>query len=147
MDGIGYHIGEDREGHAILQPTLLLTFFAHFKGAIVQDELFRLASLGMSCVDNELGDGEISELRQFIQVNERKGDNSRYQRSLDVLLRYSLVQRVNGEWPGTRMHHLGQWRGNAERPKSTMAVASTSWIFEAPQEQNPGYSPNVGVHT
>jgi hypothetical protein len=33
-----------------------------------------------------------------------------YRHSLDVLARYSLVQRVQGEWPGTAMHSLVQWR-------------------------------------
>lgn len=27
-----------------------------------------------------------------------------------MLLRYSLVQRVDGAWPGIRMHNLVQWR-------------------------------------
>ncbi|RLM00009.1 hypothetical protein CFD26_106277 [Aspergillus turcosus] len=59
---------------ADLQPSLLLTFLAHFKGAVIQDELFRLASLSMIAVNEELGEGELIELRQFIQVNERKWD-------------------------------------------------------------------------
>ncbi|RHZ68735.1 hypothetical protein CDV55_107208 [Aspergillus turcosus] len=54
--------------------TSTLTFLAHFKGAVIQDELFRLASLGMIAVDEELGEGELAEMWQFIQVNERKWD-------------------------------------------------------------------------
>lgn len=60
--------------HADLQPSLLLTFLAHFKDAVIQDELFRLATLGMIAVDEELGEGELTELQQFIQVSERKWD-------------------------------------------------------------------------
>ncbi|CAG8067062.1 unnamed protein product [Penicillium nalgiovense] len=93
-----------------LQPGLLLTFLAHFQGTIVQDEMFRLASLGMSAVVDEFGEGVSTEVRMFLPETEGKWDNFTYRHSIDVLARYSLIQRVHGEWPGTIMHSLVQWR-------------------------------------
>ncbi|CAG8063314.1 unnamed protein product [Penicillium nalgiovense] len=93
-----------------LQPGLLLTFLAHFQGAIVQDEMFRLASLGMSSVVDEFGEGDSTELQKFLPQTDGKWDNFTYRHSIDVLARYSLIQRVHGEWPGTIMHSLVQWR-------------------------------------
>ncbi|KAJ5393627.1 uncharacterized protein N7487_011268 [Penicillium crustosum] len=93
-----------------LQPGLLLTFLAHFQGTIVQDEMFRLASLGMSAVVDEFGEGVSTEIRMFLPETEGKWDNFTYRHSIDVLARYSLIQRVHGEWPGTIMHSLVQWR-------------------------------------
>ena len=42
--------------HADEQPGLLLTLLAHFKGTIVQDEMFRPAALGISRLDDELAE-------------------------------------------------------------------------------------------
>lgn len=98
--------------YAHLQPILLLSFLARFKGSIIQDEMFRLASLGMAAVDRQLGEEEglSSDTRQFLQLSGTKWDSFLYRQSRDVLLRYSLVQRVEGEWPGVTMHSLVQWR-------------------------------------
>lgn len=93
-----------------LQPGLLLKFLAHFQGTIVQDEMFRLASVGMSAVVDELGEGISPELQMFIPETEGKWDNFIYRESIKVLVRYSLIQRVRGEWPGTTIHSLVQWR-------------------------------------
>ncbi|CAG8293183.1 unnamed protein product, partial [Penicillium salamii] len=91
-------------------PGVLLSFLAHFRGSIVQDEVFRLASLGISAVDDELGEQNSPGLRIFIPQDEEDWDRFRYNQSIDVLARYSLVQRVYGNWPGTTMHSLVQWR-------------------------------------
>jgi tetratricopeptide (TPR) repeat protein len=106
-----------------LQPGLLLTFLAYFKGNIIQDEMFRLASLGMTAVDGELddeaGEGIPTELRKFVTLDRSKWDSFLYRQSCDVLLRYSLLQRVDGEWAGVTMHSLVQWRavqGDRSRP-------------------------------
>ncbi|KAK0734715.1 P-loop containing nucleoside triphosphate hydrolase protein [Lasiosphaeria miniovina] len=100
--------------HSRLQPELLLTFLAQFKGSIVQDELFRLACLGMTTVDAQL-DGEADEvmpvgLRQFLSLYKGEWDSFRYRQSRDVLVRYSLLHRAEGQWPGVTMHSLVQWR-------------------------------------
>jgi hypothetical protein len=99
--------------HAHLQPILLLAFLARFRGTLVQDEMFRLASLGMALVDQELGgEGQRlpSELRRFLALDGSEWDSFLYRQSRDVLLRYSLSQRVEGEWACMTMHSLVQWR-------------------------------------
>ena len=49
--------------HADEQPGLLLTLLAHFKGTIVQDEMFRPAALGISRLDDELAEEMPPEIR------------------------------------------------------------------------------------
>ncbi|KAK3937548.1 hypothetical protein QBC46DRAFT_460804 [Diplogelasinospora grovesii] len=89
------------------QPDLLLTFLAHFKGAIIQDEVFRLAALGTATIDDAFVNGIPPALQQFFPV---EWDNFRYRQSREVLLRYNLLKRVEGTWPGVTMHGLVQWR-------------------------------------
>src|SRR3569833_3118521 len=99
-----------------LRPTVL----AQFIGSIVQDEMFRLASLGMAEVDDALDDevdeGMPADLRQYFLLHGGKWDSFRYRQSRDVLVRYSLLQRVDGQWPGTTMHSLVQWRAMQNEP-------------------------------
>ncbi|KXX72981.1 Protein SERAC1, partial [Madurella mycetomatis] len=97
-----------------LRPDMLLTFLAHFKGSIVQDELFRLASLGTEEVEAELGKeaskGMPAELRQFLPLFRGEWDSFQYRQGRDLLLRYNLLQRVGEPWAGVTMHSLVQWR-------------------------------------
>ncbi|KAJ5503479.1 hypothetical protein N7463_006353 [Penicillium fimorum] len=92
------------------QPSLLLTFLAHFHGTIVQNEMFRLASLGMLAVNDELGEDNSTGPQMFIPETKGEWDDFNYRQSIDVLVRYSLIQRVHGQWPGTTMHSLVKWR-------------------------------------
>ncbi|KJZ69751.1 hypothetical protein HIM_10862 [Hirsutella minnesotensis 3608] len=96
--------------HTHLEPGLLLTFLAHFKGTIIQDEMFRLAALGAKLLDNGLVDEIPTDLRQFFQGNEGKWDSFPYRQSRELLVRYSLLHRVAGTWAGVTMHKLVQWR-------------------------------------
>ncbi|KAK3898990.1 hypothetical protein C8A05DRAFT_37396, partial [Staphylotrichum tortipilum] len=100
--------------HPNLKLDALLTFLAHFKGSIVQDELFRLASLGMvevdAMLDDEADGGMPAELQQLLKLREGEWDSFRYRESLNELIRYGLVQRTEGHWPGVAMHGLVQWR-------------------------------------
>ncbi|KAK4652120.1 hypothetical protein QC762_0099710 [Podospora pseudocomata] len=97
-----------------LLPDVLLTFLAHFKGGIIQDEMFRLASLGMEKVKANMGEEESEgmpfELQQFLPLAGDKWDDFRYQQGCRLLLRYSLLQRVDGGWAGVTMHGLVRWR-------------------------------------
>ncbi|KAI0399616.1 hypothetical protein F4802DRAFT_29064 [Xylaria palmicola] len=112
-----------RDEHADLQLDILLTFLAYFKGTIVQDEVFRLASLGMKAagtrLENEADRGTLPDIRQYIPVGKNGWDSFRYRQCYDVLVRYALLQRVEGAWPGVTMHSLVQWRarqGTQTRP-------------------------------
>ncbi|KAK3368554.1 hypothetical protein B0H63DRAFT_77770 [Podospora didyma] len=96
------------------RPDLLLTFLAHFKGSIIQDEMFHLASLGMAAVNvglgKEVGDKMPAELQQYFSLGEDGWDSFGYRQGCDILLRYNLLQRVEGKWAGVTMHSLVQWR-------------------------------------
>jgi len=100
--------------HAHLQPTVLLAFLARFKGSIVQNEMFRLAALGMDAVEDALGTDEEQglpdDIRQFLQADGSDWDDFVYRQTRDLLVRYSLVQPAGGEWRGVTMHSLVQWR-------------------------------------
>ncbi len=92
------------------QPSVLLTLLAHFKGTIIQDEMFCLAAVGMSLLDDELAEEIPPEIRRFFEVDQNDWDSFDYRQSRDVLVRYSLLQRIEGQWPGVAMHKLVQWR-------------------------------------
>ena len=91
-----------------------LAFLAYFSQGIIEDELFRLVSLGSSVFDRKPGqrDRDCPDwLKQLIKFDGQEWDSFYYHRKLlEPLVRYSLVQRVNGEWPGVIIHGLVQWR-------------------------------------
>ncbi|KAF6806669.1 Kinesin light chain 5, partial [Colletotrichum plurivorum] len=109
-----------RRQHPFERPELLLQFLAHFHGAIVQEEMFRLASLGMPIVKAKIGevDGLSHELEQFILLKNGEWDSFQYRIGRDVLLRYNLLQQVEGDqkvdWAGVTMHNLVRWRAKQD---------------------------------
>ena len=95
------------------RPDLLLVFFARFRGSIVQDELLRLASLGLSILKERFGEENEflpAWIEAWIELNEDQWDSFYYRTARDLLIRYSLLQRADGEWPAVTMHSLVQWR-------------------------------------
>ena len=95
------------------RPHLLLAFFARFRDSIVQDELLRLASLGLSILKEHFGEeNELLPLwiEAWIELNEDQWDSFYYRAASDLLIRYSLLQRADGKWPAVTMHSLVQWR-------------------------------------
>ncbi|KAF0317135.1 kinesin [Colletotrichum asianum] len=95
------------------RPDLLLTFIAQFKGGIVEEEMFRLASLGMAEVNttlsNEPIDGAQYELQQFLSSTDKGWDDFKCRQAREALVRYNLLQKVEGHggaWPGVSMHSL-----------------------------------------
>jgi hypothetical protein len=96
--------------HKRLRPDILLTFLAYFKGSVFQDEIFRLASLGIVAVniklDKEVVEGIPTKLQIFFPSGDGGWDSFAYRQGLDVLLRYNLLQRVEGNWTGVTMHSL-----------------------------------------
>jgi hypothetical protein len=99
--------------HADVRPGLLLAFLARFNGGIIQDELLRLASLSIFVIDQELHQ-EAQELfnwlKRLIKTDRQEWDSFYYQKAVEPLVRYSLLQRADGEWPAVSMHNLVQWR-------------------------------------
>ncbi|KAL9579751.1 MAG: hypothetical protein Q9203_006566, partial [Teloschistes exilis] len=99
--------------HADLRPRWLLAFLARFSDGVVQDELFRLASLSISSVTREIYD-ETAELPQWLAkvlaLDGKEWDDFYYRQGRNVLIRYNLLQRTQEDWAGVRMHGLVQWR-------------------------------------
>ncbi|CAG8376302.1 unnamed protein product [Penicillium salamii] len=124
-------LGRIEREYAQFHPGLLLTFLAWSKSTIFQDELFRLASLGISDIDKNLGDILSSEFRQFISAKDDSWDSFLYRKSLEILIRYSLVQRVHGDWPGTTMHSLVQWRAMHRYQSEPWKWYHSAFIFAA----------------
>ncbi len=99
--------------HADLRPGLLLAFLARFSDGVVQDELFRLASLRISSVTWQIYDDTIELPEWLAKILASKGnewDDFYYRQGRNVLIRYNLLQRTQGDWDGVRMHGLVQWR-------------------------------------
>jgi hypothetical protein len=99
-----------------LRPGLLLAFLARF-GATVQDEVLRLASIDFELMREGLyPHPEAAPLPEWLHKalattgKERIWDDFYYRQSRDILVRYNLLQRVEGRWPGVSMHSLVRWR-------------------------------------
>jgi hypothetical protein len=99
-----------RRDYPQLHPSLLLTFLAHFRGTTVQDEILRLAALGIPRVQSTIGEGLPVSLQEFLSAEEGKWDSFQYRESRKKLLRYNLLKQVDGKWLGVTMHKLIQWR-------------------------------------
>ncbi|KAF2867143.1 hypothetical protein BDV95DRAFT_598272 [Massariosphaeria phaeospora] len=108
--------------HLGLPARLLLAFLARFRGTVIQDELFRLASAAVLETRHALYDGAelpswLSDALTLTGTNE--WDDYFYEQTRNRLVRFSLLQRTRGEWPGVSMHGLVQWRATkyeAEQP-------------------------------
>ena len=110
--------------------SLLLTFLAMLDGANVQDELFRLASLGLPTLPKALytQHEKLPEwFKRWIAVNGEMWDNFHYRKGIEPLLQYGLLQPVEGVWPGVTMHGLVQWR--ARKQHVDQPLAPCLWIF------------------
>ncbi|GAB7328586.1 hypothetical protein MBLNU13_g00533t2 [Cladosporium sp. NU13] len=96
-------------------PVQLLSFLTLLDRANVQNELFRLASLGLEDACDRLN----VNVPTWMQVLLGKGkddewDDSCYRTTMRVLQRYGLVRSVGGPWKGVTMHSLVKWRAGAE---------------------------------
>ena len=104
------------------RPDLLLAFLARFRGTVVPDEVFRLASSGLPVLKQYLGEETESLpawLAAYIELDENQWDSFHYRTARDLLIRYNLLQRADGWWAGVTMHRLVQWRAKKweiERP-------------------------------
>lgn len=92
---------------------LMLVFLAHFSSGFIQEEVFRLASFGLTPVRQDIfaKEEEFPEwLKSLLAVDGEKWDNFHYRRAREPLLKYGLLRSVSGDWPGVRMHSLVRWR-------------------------------------
>ena len=98
-----------------IYPVQLLAFMTLFDRANVQDELFRLASLGLDEACTQLDDSVPSWLRKLLEKNINNEWNGFYYReTVKCLLRYSLIRPVSEPWKGITMHGLVQRRAQQE---------------------------------
>jgi hypothetical protein len=116
-----------------LRPGLLLAFLARF-GATVQDEVLRLASIDLKQTRVDLyPHPEAAPLPEWLHKalattgKERMWDDFYYRQSRDILVRYNLLQRVEGRWPGVSMHNLVRWRAR----QYADVQASEAWYLVA----------------
>ena len=98
-----------------IYPTRLLGFFTCLDRASVQDELFRLASLGLQETCHRLRFDTPSWMKALLAKDvDGKWDDYAYRASMKALLRYGLVRPVGGRWKGSTMHSLVRWRASVD---------------------------------
>lgn len=99
-----------KELYPSLKPELVLTFLAHFRGAIIHHELFVLAikhANEAAHIYHKMAN------YSFERCVSRCPDSWKYldyTKSFKPLLRYGLLQEVKGNWKGVTMHSLVRWR-------------------------------------
>ncbi|KAI7569125.1 hypothetical protein KC343_g2333 [Hortaea werneckii] len=92
----------------------LLGFLTLLDKSNAQEELFRLASLGLQKSCDQLG----TSVPGWMQGLLRKGKDNKwndlcYRTTVRALQRYGLVRPVGGPWKGLTMHSLVRWRAGA----------------------------------
>ena len=98
---------------------MFLGLIARFRGSLVQEEMFRLASHGIALIRDEfLNDNEEvpSWLAKLLAVEDQEWQSFYYRDICTIFVRYSLLQKVDGEWPGLTMHDLVRWRAIKDNP-------------------------------
>jgi tetratricopeptide (TPR) repeat protein len=94
-----------------IYPIQLLSFLTLLDRANVQDELFRLASLGLEDACDRLNVKLPTWMQGLLSKKENdRWDDFSYRDSVKLLLRYGLVRPVGEPWKGITMHSLVQWR-------------------------------------
>jgi hypothetical protein len=100
---------EDRQPD--IYPVRLLSFITLLDRVNVQDELFRLASLGLEDACDRLNVKLPTWMQGLLSKREDdRWDDFSYRASVKLLLRYGLVRPVREPWKGITMHSLVQWR-------------------------------------
>lgn len=107
----------------------LLTLLSALDGNIIHDDIFRLASAGISDIlPKVLPPYEIlpSWMEEWIHVTNSEWDSFKFREAIHLLTRYSLVRRI-GDHPykGTRIHSLVQWRARQDQSSEPW----TDWLI------------------
>jgi tetratricopeptide (TPR) repeat protein len=108
------------ESCADIYPVKLLAFLTLFDRANVQDELFRLASLGLDRACYDLDVTVPPWLQSLLEKDDTNEWNSlSYRNTIACLLRYNLVRPIIEPWKGVTMHGLVQiWARQELSPES-----------------------------
>jgi tetratricopeptide (TPR) repeat protein len=110
----------------------VLTFLAHFDQGRMEEEMFRLASAGWPVMADllRLPEEVVPEwLRKMVASKGERWDDFHYRQATQPLIRYGLLQRLGGNWAGTTMHGLVQWRARRAHLDSSMTWAWWRWLF------------------
>lgn len=103
------------ESRADIYPVQLLAFLTLFDRSNVQDELFRLASLGLDVACADLDATVPLWLRKLLEKDGHDEWKSlQYRNTIACLLRYGLVRPIVVPWKGVTMHGLVQTRARQE---------------------------------
>ena len=98
---------------------MLLGLIARLRGSVVQEEMFCLASQGIALIKNKfLDDNEELPLwlAKLLAIEGQEWQSFYYRDICTIFVRYSLLQEVDGEWPGLTMHSLVRWRAIKDNP-------------------------------
>ena len=96
-----------------IYPIQLLSFVTMLDRANVQDELFRLASLGMREACSRLDVRTPAWMRGLLgRGDDYEWDDFSYRATVKLLVRYGLVRPVAEPWKGITMHGLVRWRAS-----------------------------------
>jgi len=96
-----------------IYPIQLLSFATMLDRANVQDELFRLASVGLEEASHQL-DIRLPGWMQGLlgRGDDNTWDDFSYRASVKLLVRYGLVRPITEPWKGITMHGLVRWRAS-----------------------------------
>jgi tetratricopeptide (TPR) repeat protein len=98
-----------------IYPVHLLRFITLLDRSNVQDELFRLASIGLEESCSLMGIEVPAWMQGLLAIREDgEWNNFSYRATVNLLLRYGLVRPIALPWKGITMHSLVQWRASAE---------------------------------
>lgn len=110
----------------------VLTFLAQFGEGYVQEELFRLSSVGWPVMMTLLQPPEDDRpewMRQMVMSMGQVWDDFQYRQAIWPLIRYGLLQRVGGDWVATTMHGLVRWRARKAHQENNEAWARWTGLF------------------
>jgi len=102
---------EDRQSN--IYPIQLLRFATMLDRANVQDELFRLASVGLQEACRRLDIKTPAWMQGLLdRGDDDRWDDFSYRATVKLLLRYGLVRPIAEPWNGITMHGLVGWRAS-----------------------------------
>ena len=96
-----------------IYPVQLLSFATMLDRANVQDELFRLASVGLVEASHQLDIRTPGWMQGLLgRGDDNTWDDFSYRASVKLLVRYGLVRPIAEPWKGITMHGLVRWRAS-----------------------------------
>lgn len=115
------------------KPSFLLVFLAHFRGTIVQENIFRYASQQLHHSSTEAWQEGLlsSDLHPLFTVKDDEWKSFYYKRAKDTLMRFHLLQRVDGQEEGVMMHSLVKWRARLHIPDQSWSRWNLEVLIKA----------------